>query len=65
MATQNNELDFVGLLAHRRTERLSALVKGQPQSFWDAISAKLNASPDGTITMDDLMENLREGDLDE
>lgn len=57
--------DFVELLARRRTERLAALVKGQPQSIWDAISAKLDASPDGTITMDDLMETMWEGDLDE
>lgn len=57
--------DFVELLARRRTERLAALVKGQPQSLWDAISAKLDGSPDGTITMDDLMETLLEGDLDE
>jgi hypothetical protein len=57
--------DFVELLARRQTERLAALVKDQPPEFWDAISAKLDASPDGTVTMDDLMETLHEVDLDE
>lgn len=57
--------DFVELLARRRTERLAALVKDQPKAFWDAISAKLDASPDGTITMVDVMQTLREGDIDE
>lgn len=57
--------DFFELLARRRTERLAALVKGQPQSFWDAISAKLDASPDGTISIDDVVETRREVDLDE
>jgi hypothetical protein len=58
-------IDLRELIARRHAERLAALVKGQPQSFWDGISAKLNASPDGTITMDDLVETLGEGDLDE
>ncbi len=57
--------DFVELLSRRRAERLAALVKDQPPAFWDAISAKLDASPDGTITMDDVMETLREGNIDE
>ncbi|MGV8939501.1 MAG: hypothetical protein ACOH2J_20475 [Allorhizobium sp.] len=57
--------EFVELLARRRAERLAALVKGQQQSFWDAISAKLDVSPDGNITMDDLIETLGEGDLNE
>lgn len=61
----DNDQEFVELLARRRAERLAALVKGQPQSFWDAISAKLDVSPDGNITTDDLIETLREGDLDE
>ncbi|MCB2403568.1 hypothetical protein [Rhizobium ruizarguesonis] len=61
----NNTNEFVELLARRRAERLAALVKGQPQSFWDAISAKLDAAPDGMITMDDVMAALRERELDE
>lgn len=65
MTLENNSIDFIELLARRRAERLAALVKGQPQSFWDAISAKLDSSPDGTITMDDLMETLHEEELDE
>ncbi|WP_412064678.1 hypothetical protein [Rhizobium sp. SYY.PMSO] len=65
MTFENNSIDFVQLLALRRTERLAALVKDQPPEFWDAISAKLDASPDGTITMDDLMETLHEEELDE
>jgi hypothetical protein len=65
MSVENNDLDFVELLARRQTERLAALVKDQPPAFWDAISAKLDASPDGTITMGDVMETLREGDIDE
>ncbi|MGO6990383.1 hypothetical protein [Rhizobium johnstonii] len=55
----------VELLARRQTERLAALVRDQPPAFWDAISAKLDAAPDGTITMDDVMEALRERQLDE
>lgn len=61
----NNELELVELLAERRIERLAALVKGQPQAFWDVISARLDASPDGSITEEDIMEALREGDINE
>lgn len=61
----DNTKEFVELLARRRTERLAALVKDQPPAFWDAISAKLDASPDGTIAMDDVMEALHEGELDD
>lgn len=58
-------LDFVELLERRHTERLATLVRGQPPAFWDAISAKLDASPDGTITIEDVIETQREGELDE
>lgn len=57
--------DFVELLARVRTARLAALVKDQPQAFWDTISAKLDASSDGTITIYDIIETRREVDLDE
>ena len=58
-------IDFVELLARCRDAQLAQLVKGQPKEFWEEVGTKLDVSGDGTITMDELMEALRERDLDE
>lgn len=62
METQGS-LDFGELLARHRTERLAALVKDQPPEFWAAVGEKLDSSPGGTITMDELMALLHDRDL--
>ncbi|MGO4569071.1 hypothetical protein AB4Z52_29490 [Rhizobium sp. 2YAF20] len=59
------EADFAELLARRRTARLAQLAKGQPEEFWETLGAKLDNSSDDTITMDDFMEALHQGDCNE
>jgi len=43
---------------------LAKLVAGQPPEFWAAVGEKLDNPPDETITMDEIMGLLHEGDLD-
>lgn len=59
-----NELDFAELFARWQADRLAKLVAGQPPEFWVAVGEKLDSSPDETITMDEIMGLLHEGDLD-
>lgn len=59
-----NEIDFDEFYARWRTERLAKLVAGQPPEFWAAVGEKLDASPDETITMDELVALLHDRELE-
>jgi Ca2+-binding EF-hand superfamily protein len=60
-----NSVDSGGLLYLLENLALAQLAKGQPDEFWTELGAKLDASADGTITIDDFIEALREEASDE
>lgn len=61
----DNTQEFVEMLARVRTASLAQLTRGQPGEFWEELAARLDASPDGTITEEDVMEALHEEELNE
>ncbi len=56
-------LDFAELFSRWRADRLAKLVAGQPPEFWASVAEKLDSSPDETITEDELVVLVHEGEF--